>query len=157
MRHKVTDMLKIDSEGSYVRKLDLEDAIVDWRVCLREKQFLVRDSIIHYSISGRKIHGLVNFTKKPNANRITDFRRHFLQQDFLDDLSLKRPVFVTNTEAEHYEAKKNYIQIEIPKRGIEENKAAHIQFFNEVIELVNEAFVSSNNSCEESEDSDKSN
>ena len=47
---------------------------------------------------------LLTLQKQPNANRITDFRRHFLQQDFLDDLSLKCPVFVTNAEAEHFEA-----------------------------------------------------
>ena len=65
--------MKTDSEASYVRKLDLEDAIVDWRVCLREKQYLVRDSIIHYSISGHRIHdGLVNFTKA--AERKQNYR-----------------------------------------------------------------------------------
>ena len=176
MRHKVTDMLKIDSEGSYVRKLDLEDAIVDWRVCLREKQYLVRDSIIHYSISGHKIHdGLVNFTKEAERKRNYRLLETFLQQDFPDDLSLKRPVFVTNAEAEHYEAfqnqtieviekttvdfietiqdeeKRNTYREKFRKEVLRKNKAVHIEFFNEVLEVVNEAFVTSNDSCEESE------
>ncbi|MEW8547705.1 MAG: hypothetical protein AB2693_29710 [Candidatus Thiodiazotropha sp.] len=152
-----------DSDGNSVRKLDLEDAITDWRVCLREKNYCTGDSLIHKSLSGDILHkDLVNFTAESERKRNYRLMEVFLHQESPDDISLKHPVFVTDAEAEKFQAFENqtvpviqkmildFIQSmadqekratyteKFRKEVLKKSKMVHIQFFNEVLEAINE-------------------
>ena len=64
LRSKLNKFLKLEMESTSIRKINLDDAINDWRVCLREKRYLLNDKFIHESIQGHPLNeGLLKFTE----------------------------------------------------------------------------------------------
>lgn len=175
LRSKICNILNLDKGEEYVRKLDLDDAINDWRVFLREKQYLTREGILHESTDGKPLHGtLINFTKEAKRKRDYRLLEFFLQQDLPDDFSLKHPVFVTPDEADHYQSFENQT-LEVIDRIIMEmmegfrdehtrqtyhdyfkakvfrkKKSVHLDFFNEVLEVLNGQALEHDNSDDNS-------
>jgi len=139
-------------------------------VFLREKQYLTREGILHESTDDKPLHGtLINFIKE--AKRKRDYTLlEFFQQDLPEDFSLKHPVFVTPDEADHYQSFENQTLEVIDRIIIEmmegykdehtrqtyhdyfkaevfrKKKSVHLDFFNEVLEVLNEQALEHNNS-----------
>ena len=79
-------MLGNESEDGPVRKLDLEEAITDWRICLRENHYCTEGIILHTSLSGEKLYeGLINFTKEADRKRSYRLIETFVCQGLPDD------------------------------------------------------------------------
>lgn len=54
---------------------------------------------------GEKLHkGLINLTKEAERKRDNTIMEIFLQQELPDDITLRHPVFITENEADKFEA-----------------------------------------------------
>ncbi|CAG2242694.1 unnamed protein product [Mytilus edulis] len=103
IRTKLKKILQLDTDNFNTRKINLDEAISDWRVCLREKEYLLKEKYIHESLQGEKLNeGLLKFTEEANRKRNYRLMEFFIHQEGPDDPTLKHPVFVTDSEADHY-------------------------------------------------------
>ena len=105
LRRKLFDMLEgcdsIPEMKTATRFLKLEEAIQDWRVCLRESGYLTDKSILHKSLTGSQLDaGLVNFTESADRKRSYRMLELLLNQPPPDDSDLPHPVYVTPCERE---------------------------------------------------------
>ncbi|XP_071163549.1 uncharacterized protein [Mytilus edulis] len=163
IRTKLKKILQLDTDNFNTRKINLDEAISDWRVCLREKEYLLKEKYIHESLQGEKLNeGLLKFTEEANRKRNYRLMEFFIHQEGPDDPTLKHPVFVTDSEADHYlsfhnqtiatidhqiidlienftdEDKKVAYQDRFKKEILRKKKSVHIEFFAELLEVIND-------------------
>lgn len=179
LRLKLQMELKLTGREVTTRKVNLDDAILDWRVCLREKEYLLKDRLLHESMDGQILHeGLVKFTAEANRKRNYRLLDFFLDIDGPEDPSLKHPVFVTREEAEYNlsfenqtiavidqviydtldtvadECVKRTYQDKFRKEILRKRKSVHINFYREIMEMINEQNEPSSEN-DESEDAEQ--
>ena len=108
IRNNLLLYLGLNTEQSFSRNLDLDDAISAWRAKLRQTGYLANQSVIHKSVSGVDLDpALSQFTTSAARKRSYRMLQRFLGQDPPEDPALNHPVYVTPDEREHHTSLNN--------------------------------------------------
>ena len=100
VRNNVMTYLKLDQEGSD-KLLDLQDAIAEWRITLREMKYINCNKLVHTSITGIELDPeVMEFTFYANRKRNYRILEGLLDQPS-PELDLNNPVCVTKEERAH--------------------------------------------------------